>query len=339
MSQSRWSRQEIAAAVEGYFHLVKAQRAGEKLNKAALYRDLSAKNPCRSAKAFEFKFQNISAILYEMKRPYADGLKPLGNYQTDLKTHIFAYLKSHNEDHEHAGDPFAILLEKLKRLHSMGPVPSVAQGPGGVGLTLERFLAIPQNPSKSPDFMGIELKAKASPGNGAMSQSLQTLFSLVPSHYEDCKDRREFLRKYGYFDPVKERMALYTSINAMGDTLGFALRSQGEDVKVSHKAGYALHYAHERLQDALYSKHRETAFVSAKSEQVKGRNYFHYTGVSHCRSPSYFRFVDLIDTGDVYLNLTLSEKHGRVQDHGFLWRIRQEEIPALFEHSQTIVFG
>lgn len=333
-----WSLEEIAGAVDGYFQLVSAQKEGAKLNKSALYRELAARFPARSAKAFEYKFQNISAVLYELKRPYADGLKPMGNYQAELKTYLLSYLKSGAEERDSAGDSADILLDKLKRLYQKGPVLSVAAGAGAVGLTLEKYLAIPQNSSKSPDFMGIELKAKALSSKGRPAQTLQTLFSLVPSHYEGCVDKRAFLSKYGYHDPAKSRFALYTSINSEGDSLGFVLRSHGRDVKVKFKSKNALHYAGDGLQEALLSKLQEAAFVSAKVETVKGRSYFHYNSVSYCKTPSFDKFLQVLDRGSIFFDLTLSEKGGRVRDHGFLWRIRQAEIPQLFEQSRTVVF-
>ena len=60
-----WSETEVKAAVRAYFELFEAQQNGETINKAALYRKLSAEYPERSSKAFELKFQNISAVLYE----------------------------------------------------------------------------------------------------------------------------------------------------------------------------------------------------------------------------------------------------------------------------------
>jgi len=88
-----WTTEEILASIEAYFELLDAQKESKYTNKAAIYRELSAIHPARSPKAFEFKFQNISAILYENKLPYADGLRPMGNYQAALKTSVLDHLK------------------------------------------------------------------------------------------------------------------------------------------------------------------------------------------------------------------------------------------------------
>ena len=62
MSHSGWSENQIRATVEAYFTLLKVQEDGGNQNKSALYKQLSQQFPERSPKAFELKFQNISAI-------------------------------------------------------------------------------------------------------------------------------------------------------------------------------------------------------------------------------------------------------------------------------------
>src|SRR5690242_3524604 len=76
-----WSEAEARAAVTAYFKLLAAEREGRRTNKRELYRELSEHFPGRVPKAFELKFQNISAILYEQRLPYCSGLKPRFNYQ------------------------------------------------------------------------------------------------------------------------------------------------------------------------------------------------------------------------------------------------------------------
>ena len=81
--QSSRTEQEIKGAIHGYFELLDAQENGEPIIKAHIYKRLAEKYPARYAGAFERKFQNISAVLFEEKLPFADGL--LGYYQNLLK--------------------------------------------------------------------------------------------------------------------------------------------------------------------------------------------------------------------------------------------------------------
>ena len=59
------------------------ERKNKSINKSAIYRELSEIHTARTTKSFEFKFQNISAVLYEEKLLYADGLRPMGNYRSN----------------------------------------------------------------------------------------------------------------------------------------------------------------------------------------------------------------------------------------------------------------
>jgi len=182
-----WSNPEIDAAVLAYFELLQDQVNSKPTNKAEIYRKLSAAHPYRSAKSFEFKFQNISAVLYEEKLPYADGLRPKPKYQAALKTAVLNHLKQTNVSEQ---APIDVLTGKLKRLYSRDYLPIQGKGSGRYGLSLEHYLSIPQNSSKEADFMGIELKTKH-------GKTLQTLFSRVPSRYLACKDKHELLEKIG----------------------------------------------------------------------------------------------------------------------------------------------
>ena len=178
-----WSGREIEAAVFAYFELLSAQVAGRPTNKAAIYRNLSSMYPARTAKAFEYKFQNISAVLYEEKLPYADGLRPKARYQTALKTTVLNYLKQKGGEKQ---APIDVLVGKLRRLRSRGYLPVHGKGTGRYGLSLEHYLSIPQNSSKEADFMGVELKTK-------YGKTLHTLFSRVPSRYLACKDKHQLV--------------------------------------------------------------------------------------------------------------------------------------------------
>jgi hypothetical protein len=335
MSESRtghpWSEAEIRAAIRAYFSLLEAQEAGESVNKAALYRDLASGYPGRSAKSFELKFQNISAILYEQKLPYADGLKPKPNYQGLLRCMVLDFLDRADRP---VLLPFDILVRKLKRLaRSTDFLPVVGKGTGRFGLTLEHHLRIPPNSSKQADFMGIELKAKR-------GQTSQTLFSRVPTRYLDCLDKRDLLDTHGYYDAKRNRRALSTSFSSHPDTLGFALKVRGTSLIVTRGATNLLLYDAEVLEAALLTKLTEAAFVSVTTGLLKsGREGCRFDEMVHCKWPSILRFLRLAREGRVYLDLTLSESGGKVRDHGFLWRIPSESLPELYLHSERINLG
>jgi 5-methylcytosine-specific restriction protein A len=73
-----WTREELKASVEAYLHIRKHQYSNDRVNKAAVYRDLSERFN-RTTKAFEYRMQNISYVLSLMGREWIDGLKPAEN--------------------------------------------------------------------------------------------------------------------------------------------------------------------------------------------------------------------------------------------------------------------
>jgi hypothetical protein len=317
---SAWNEEEVKIAVEGYFELLGQE--GNGVNKAELYRTLSSRCPSRSPKAFERKFQNISAILYEQHLSYASGLKPLGNYQNLLKLIVLDHL---DRTPLPSVEPYEILEAKLRDI-SDREIEVTSTGSGRYGLAIEEALGIPQNSSKAPDFMGIELKTKS-------DKSLQTLFSRTPSKFLAGKNKADFFDLYAYQDNKRNRRALYTSFCSREDTLGFSLSVDNLTVSVLHKGRPVVEYEGDRLEAALLSKHSQTAFIEVAPSKGKVR----IKSAIYCRSPSVIRFMELIAEELVYLDFTMSESTpGRMKDHGFLWRIRPEAISKLYLHSEDM---
>ncbi len=326
MAANPWLEDEIKAAIKAYFQMLRRQEEGLAVRKTDIYRKLAEAYPARSAKAFELKFQNISAILYEERLPFADGLLPRFNYQRLLKLMVLDYLDRTRKARQ---TPLEILTQKLRQLNKRGFLPITGRGTGRYGLALEKHLGIPPNCDKGPDFMGIELKTKS-------DKSLHTLFSRVPSRFTGCGDKRELVAKHGYDDSQRGRRALYTSFNCKGDSLGFSLAVKKNTVVVVRNGSELLEYDKEALEEALLSKHTETAFVAAtKRNSAGGEAQCRFDKMIYCRWPSILKFVKLIDAGHVFLDFTLSVKGGRVKDHGFLWRVKQDTLEMLYLKSES----
>lgn len=324
-----WSETEVKAAVRAYFELFEAQQNRQAKNKAALYRELSAEFPERSPNAFELKFQNISAILYEQQLPYCEGLKPKANYQRLLKLLVLDHL---DRTPLPAAEPHQILFSKLRELHAKGPVPVDGTSSGRYGLAVEKALGIPQNSSKAPDFMGIELKTKG-------GDSLQTLFSRTPSRYVQDSDKTEMFDRNSYFDSKRNRQALYTSFSSSPDSLGFYLKAGSQTVTAFRDRVAVVEYEAERLEEALLSKHTQTVFLAVTPGRTNGNEICTIDEVLFCKWPSIIRFLRLIRAGNVFLDFTMSRRNdGLVKDHGFLWRIRSKSLPDLYLSSESMSF-
>lgn len=319
---SVWSEAENRDAIRLYLQLLHAEEAGQKPNKAEIYRALNRLHPSRSVKAFERKFQNISAILYENKLPYCSGLKPLFHYQRLLRLQLLDQI---DRTPVPAVEPHEILRRKLKDLKAAGDIPVRNSGTGRYGLAIEAALGIVANSSKQPDFMGIELKTKS-------DGSLQTLFSRTPSRFTGVADKKELFSRYSYAD-INSKQRLSTSFGSVSDSLGFSMRVSEQVIQVSNRGQSLFEYEAERIEEALLSKHSQSVFL-----QVRGRDgSCKIDSALYCQWPSVIRFLQLVNSGKVNLDLTLSQRGSSLRDHGFLWRIAGEDLSRLYLRSERLV--
>jgi predicted Mrr-cat superfamily restriction endonuclease len=78
-----WSERELLLVINDYMEMLRAEISGLSYSKAEHRRILMAKIE-RGKGSIEFKHQNISAVLEELKRPWIKGYKPRHNYQAAL---------------------------------------------------------------------------------------------------------------------------------------------------------------------------------------------------------------------------------------------------------------
>lgn len=83
MPSANWDEHECRIVVRAYLRMQRELASGE-VNKAAVYRRIADELGTRSAKSVERKFQNISAALEELGRPWIKGLLPLRHSQSLL---------------------------------------------------------------------------------------------------------------------------------------------------------------------------------------------------------------------------------------------------------------
>lgn len=86
-----WSDAELAASIDAYREMVRMDASGVRYSKKQIYRDLAARFG-RSDKAYEFRMQNISAVLDELGLPWIEGLKPKSNVGAGVKPRLVALL-------------------------------------------------------------------------------------------------------------------------------------------------------------------------------------------------------------------------------------------------------
>ncbi len=267
---------------------------------------------------------------------------------------LFAVNFSSDELHETANDPQELLgailelnrdskrnkvaeelLEKLISIHDLGYVQTHKVGDTGVGFTLESLLGIKANSSKTPDYKGIELKAKR-PNMG----NRVNLFSMVPDWKRSpISDAKSLLLTHGYWDQIRNRQALYVTLNSTPNAQGLYLEvdenldnlnttKKGADGKRSPVVLWGL----SALKSALVAKHSETFWVTAsKRTNQSCLEEFLYRSVIHTKAPLVDYIPTLIEANIITLDFTLHLKsNGKSRDHGYLFKIKPEKLGLLF---------
>lgn len=79
-----WTEEEIRILVEDYFSMLRMDRAGLRYSKAEHNRALQQQLPGRSKGSIEYKYQNVSGVLYDEGFPCIPGYKPARNYQRQV---------------------------------------------------------------------------------------------------------------------------------------------------------------------------------------------------------------------------------------------------------------
>jgi hypothetical protein len=226
------------------------------------------------------------------------------------------------------------LLSKLKIIHRMGFVDTVTRGDTGIGMTLECLLGIPPNADKAPDYKGIEIKATR---KRIGAQNRVNLFSQVPNWKKSKLSAQEILDTYGYI--VDGRRQLYVTVNAANpnpqglyflvdenvDTL-FNKSKQSDTATPKDVALWEL----ESLRNRLNEKHRETFWVKATNRVESDIEQFRFDSVVHTRKPNAHLMGALLEQSIITMDYTLSQKATRVRDHGYLFKIKPENVELLF---------
>ncbi len=228
------------------------------------------------------------------------------------------------------------LLLLLKGVCSRGYVTTMRAGDTGVGFTLESLLGIKANSNKAPDYKGIELKAGRS---RSLKGGRTTIFSQVPDWSASrLKGSKELLDARGRFHPIKQRRQLFHQVQARKlNSYGLTLEVDDQHTKLDQvhvEAGVTtkdVTWLMEKLIERLRAKHAETFWVKANTRGMGSAEEFHYTTARYTSDLSAAKFPVLLEAGVISLDYTITELgNGRAKDQGYLFRIKQGDLPMLF---------
>ena len=227
------------------------------------------------------------------------------------------------------------LLAKIKEVNKKGWIKTLRKGDTGVGYTLETELGIRANSNQKPDFHGIEIKAFRKRSIG----KLVTLFSQVPNWKKSNTNRSEVLNEYGYLDE-NERFNLYCSVfGHEKNTLNWKLEVDriNKQINIFNNDKIVTFWDFEKIEERILKKHDQTFFVYSDTKIENGKEYFLYNKILITQKASLENFLKLIENGKVCMDFVMHrKKNGTTRDHGFLWRIRSNSIPDLFEKQKTV---
>jgi hypothetical protein len=122
------------------------------------------------------------------------------------------------------------------------------------------------------------------------------------------------------------RYACYSQVTTSANNLWLSLdqlttSGQIDLLKGTARFGY---WPFEVLKERLREKHSRAVFVKAEVRNTAGRQRFHYNELIYCERPSIQRFNDLVRSKRIVFEFMMSEKEGKVRNHGYPWRLTGE---------------
>lgn len=144
-----WSDAELNAAVQAYLGMLHAELDGRPYNKAEVNRQLREGHlSARTKGSIEFRMQNISAALYELKMPWIGGYLPAKNIGSSVKEKLIELLRLNGVESLAAYVPTAdssALDQKVSTLRKrhLGTVPKGSQKPALITASSTSFVRDP----------------------------------------------------------------------------------------------------------------------------------------------------------------------------------------------------
>ena len=86
----------------------------------------------------------------------------------------------------------------------------------------------------------------------------------------------------------------------------------------------------QKLKETLLTKHRETFWVKAVSENHDGWEFFRYDRILHTKKPNASLLAPLFEDDKITVDLAAHITDGKWRDHGVLFKMKPEDIGLLF---------
>lgn len=217
------------------------------------------------------------------------------------------------------------LLARFDSIREQGYINSLRPGDTGIGYTFETQLGIKENNDRRADFRGIEVKCKQIKEVGGHGGKIN-LFQQAPK-WEEKLTALKRLRLIGQSDE-QGRYSCYSQVTTTVNNLGLSLDPSATPEQIDLLKGNTRFgfWPFEILEGRLREKHSRAVFVKADVRNTAGNQRFHYKELIYCERPSIEHFNELVRSKRIVFEFLMSEKEGRVRNHGYPWRLTGEDV-------------
>jgi len=213
--------------------------------------------------------------------------------------------------------------EKFRKIREKGYVPSLRNGPTGIGYTLETLLGIDENNDALPDIEGAELKA-----HRANSSNLITLFTFNNKAWK--MPPLEAVKKYGSLDR-NGRQGLYYTMSLKPNSAGLFLLVEKDNISVRHISGtIVVEWSLESLANRFAQKLPSLIFVTAFTELRDDKEYFHFQRAQLMKDTTPELLRNQFESENILVDLRLHDKGTMARNHGTGFRAYEDKLPQLF---------
>lgn len=242
------------------------------------------------------------------------------------------------------------IINKFNAVKEMGFVKSHRKNNTGIGKTFEDYVGVVENNIDEPDLFGFEIKS-----HRELAQSYITLFTKSPSF---PKRANAYLRdKFGVpYEDNPDLKRLHTSMfadkpNSYAGCYAFQLIND-KKTECIYIAVYSLEtkelldcscgYTYDDLEKVLQRKLKSLFYVSAETKtDHDGEEMFHFHKADIYESPSFSKFMDLIDKGLIMFDIRIGSYHsgknyGKAHDHGSGFRILEQNLRKLYARYESV---
>ena len=163
------------------------------------------------------------------------------------------------------------------------------------------------------------------------------LFLKEPRWIDGLKSA-ERVHRYGYRDP-NGRQAWYLSVTCKVNDAGLQLQvnEQRDSLTLLRHDQPIGNWSAETLQKRLTEKHAHSVFVAAETLGEGKDEEFRYRTVTWCRDASAARLLELVNNGDVIVELRMHLRpDGSVRNHGTAFRVRKHQLEYLFAMQEQV---